>query len=602
MIAMKEMFDMRCRSIEELSGSPSPLWGGIKGGGALLALSLSVFVAACASDMGSRSGALQFPGHAETHAEITPEDFMGRVKALSDDAFEGRGPGTMRGEAAADWVAAEMTRIGLKPGNNGSYFQNVPAVAIALDPSTSSFKITGPDGPKRLKFAEEVAYWTPRFDKQEQHIENSDLVFVGYGVNAPEYKWNDYAGIDVKGKTVVLLINDPGFVTHDESLFKGRAMTYYGRWTYKFEEAARRGAAAVIIVHDTLPAAYGWQVVRNSNTGRKLYLDKPNGNSDQVTVQSWITLDVAKELFASAGMNFDQLMLAANHRGFKSMPMRGLKLNAVTHSSLDHLNTRNVIGVVRGRVKPNEYVLYTAHWDHLGIKPDVPGPDKIHNGAIDNGTGVSAILEIGEAFAKAPRAPRRSVMIASVTLEEQGLLGSQYLAEHPPVPVNHIVGGMNIDGVLPQGRAHDMSVTGSGGSQLEEILASVLKTQDRYPSPDPEPEKGGYYRSDHISLAKVGVPMLRASAGIDLREGGKEAGMAVRDEYRNKHYHQPSDEFDPNWNMASPMEELAALYMVGDRLAKLVQRQRIPRHPRREHARTAPSVSFPSEPMWRGGH
>ena len=492
---------------------------------------------------------------------------MGRIKALADDAFEGRGPGTERGEMAADWIAAEMTRIGLEPGNNGSYFQNVPAVAIALYPESSSFEIAGPKGVQRLKFAEEAAFWTPRFDKTEQRIADADLVFVGYGVNAPEYKWNDYAGIDVKGKVVVLLINDPGFATHDDSLFKGRAMTYYRRWTYKFEEAARQGAAGVIIVHDTVPAAYGWQVVRNSNTGRKLYLDGPNGNTDQVTMQSWVTLDVAKSMFADAGMDFDAQMLAANKRGFRSVPMRGLKLNAVMHSSLDHLRTRNVIGVVRGRERPNDYVLYTAHWDHLGVKPDVPGPDKIHNGAIDNASGVSAILEIGEAFAKAPRRPRRSVMIASVTLEEQGLLGSQYLAAHPPVPLAHIVGGLNIDGISPQGRSRDMTVTGSGASQLEDILASVLKTQGRYAAPDPEPQKGGFYRSDHISLAKVGVPMLRASAGIDLREGGKPAGMAVRDAYRTLHYHQPSDEFDPSWNMASPMEELATLFEVGDRLA-----------------------------------
>ncbi|MBI1210070.1 MAG: M28 family peptidase [Alphaproteobacteria bacterium] len=531
-----------------------------------LAIGAALFLGSCATGMHD-SGPLQFPGHVETQAAITPDDFKSRVKALADDAFEGRGPGTIRGEAAADWIAAEMQRIGLEPANNGSYFQTVPAVAITLDPQASSFEIDGPNGARTPKFAEEVAYWTPRFDKTEQRVENSDLVFVGYGVDAPEYKWNDYAGIDVKGKTVVILINDPGFVTHDDSLFKGKAMTYYGRWTFKYEEAARRGAAAVIIVHDTVPAAYGWQVVRNSNTGRKLYLDNPNGNTDQVTVQSWVTLDVAKALFADAGMDFEQMMLAANKRGFKSVPMKGLKLNVVTHSSLDHLTTRNVIGVVRGRVKPDEYVLYTAHWDHLGVKPDVPGPDKIHNGAIDNATGVSAILEIGEAFAKAPRPPRRSVMIASVTLEEQGLLGSEYFAEHPLVPLNHIVGGANIDGVRPMGRAKDMSVTGSGGSQMEEILAAVLKTQGRYASPDPEPEKGGYYRSDHISLAKVGVPMLRASAGIDLREGGKAAGMAVRDEYRTKHYHQPSDEYDPNWNMANPMEEITALYEVGDRLA-----------------------------------
>jgi Zn-dependent M28 family amino/carboxypeptidase len=526
----------------------------------------AALLAGCATDREIASVELEFPGHPETTAAISAEDFLARVKALSDDAFEGRGPGTQRGEMAADWIAAEMQRLGLKPGNGDSFFQNVPAASITMDPGPSSFAITGPDGTKTLKFAEEVAFWTPRFDKEVQRVENSELVFVGYGVRAPEEEWDDFAGLDVKGKTLVVLINDPGFVTGDK-MFKGRAMTYYGRWTYKFEEAARRGAAAVIIVHETVPAAYGWQVVRNSNTGAKYYLDKTNGNVDLAVVHSWVTTEVAKGLFARAGLDFEEMKARANKRGFKAVAMKGLRLNATTHSSVSHMTTRNVIGIIPGRAKPDEYVLYTAHWDHLGIKPGVPGSDKIHNGAIDNGTGVSAVLEIAEAFAKGRKPPRRSVMIACVTLEEQGLLGSEYLAAHPPVPVNRIAGGINIDGVLPMGRARDMSVTGSGGSEMEKILAAVLKRQDRVASPDPEPEKGSFYRSDHISLAKVGVPMLRAGAGIDLRVGGRAAGQAVRDEYRNKHYHQPSDEYDPNWDVTNPLEEINALHQVGERLA-----------------------------------
>lgn len=529
----------------------------------------AIVLSSCATDMERGGGDMRFPGHPETSAAITPEDFKARVKAVSDDAFEGRGPGTERGEAAADWIAAEMTRIGVKPGNRGSYFQNVPTASITMDPKASSFAISGPDGTKTLKFADEVSFWTPRFDKADQKVVNSDLVFVGYGATAPEEKWNDFAGIDVKGKTIVVLINDPGFATGD-AMFKGRAMTYYGRWTYKFEEAARRGAAAVIIVHETVPAAYGWQVVRNSNTGAKYYLDAPNGNADRSVVHSWVTTEVAKDLFARAGLDFEEMKAKANKRGFKAVPMKGLRLTANTHSEISHMTTRNVVGVVEGRVKPNEYVLYTAHWDHLGIKPDVPGLDKIHNGAIDNGTGVSATLDIAEAFAKGPK-PRRSVMFAFVTLEEQGLLGSEYFAAHPPVPVNRFVGGINIDGILPQSRTRDMSVTGSGGSQMEEILAAVAKSHDQYVSPDPEPEKGGYYRSDHISLAKVGVPMLRTGAGPDLRQGGKDAGMAIRDDYRVKRYHQPSDEYDSSWDMASPMEEISTLYEVGERLANSSQ-------------------------------
>jgi Zn-dependent M28 family amino/carboxypeptidase len=456
-----------------------------------------------------------------------------------------------------------MRRIGLKPGNKGSYFQDVPAASTQLDPARSRFEIETPAGVIAPKFADHVAYWTPRFDKPDQAVSGSDLIFAGYGVKAPEHQWNDYEGIDARGKTVVVLINDPGFVTRDETLFKGKAMTYYGRWTYKFEEAARQGAAAVIIVHETEPAAYGWQVVRNSNTGAKLYLDKPNGNADLVTVQSWVTEDTAKQIFAAAGLDYAAQRLAANRRGFKPVPMKGLRLNAVTVSATQRFTTRNVVGVVEGRRRPDEAVLYTAHWDHLGIKESAPGADKVHNGAVDNATGVSAILEIGEAFAKARRAPRRTVMIAAVTLEEQGLLGSEYLAAHPIVPLHKIAGGINIDAMLPISRSADMEVVGYGASELEPILARVLRGQRRYPVPDPEPQKGSFYRSDHISFAKRGVPMLYAGGGEVLRKGGREAGKAARKRYGDNHYHQASDQYNPLWLVTGPVEDTIALYETG---------------------------------------
>ncbi|MFN9781287.1 MAG: M28 family metallopeptidase [Alphaproteobacteria bacterium] len=508
-----------------------------------------------------------YPGHPVTVAAITPEDYAARVQALSDDRFGGRGPGTKDGEAAATWIAEEMKRIGLEPGNNGSYFQTVASVAIELDQSASSFEIEGPKGSRRLKAGDDVAFWTPRFDSTSQAIKGSDLVFVGYGVNAPEYGWNDFEGIDVKGKTIVLFINDPGFITNDATLFKGRAMTYYGRWTYKFEEAARRGAAAVIIVHETEPAAYGWQVVRNSNTGAKYYLDGPDGNTSRAIVHAWITTEVAKDLFTSAGLSYDELRMAANKRGFKAVPMTGLKLNARTVSSVAKLSTRNVIGVLKGRVKPEEHVLYMGHWDHIGVKQDVPGADKIHNGAVDNASGIAAILEMAEAFAKAPKKPRRSIMVAAVTLEEQGLLGSEYLARNPVVPLNRIVAGLNFDGMGPAGPSRDMTVVGSGASELENILRRVLKKQGRYMSPDAEPEKGFFYRSDHISLAKVGVPMLYAGAGADLVEGGREAGLALRQDYGKNRYHQPSDEFDPKWDLRGPVQTMQTMHEVGGRIA-----------------------------------
>jgi Zn-dependent M28 family amino/carboxypeptidase len=506
--------------------------------------------------------------HPTTTPDITAADLSARDKAISDDVFQGRGPGTKAGEAAAQWIADEMKRIGLKPGYHGSWFQPVPAVNIALDASKSSLSFETPKGMIDPKFPDDDVYWTPQFKSDEVKVSKSPLVFVGYGVVAPEYNWNDYAGVDVKGKTVVILINDPGNedANPDPKFFKGKAMTYYGRWTYKYEEAARQGAAAAIIVHETVPAAYGWEVVRNSNSGEKSWLAAENGNANMVPVQGWITLDTTKKLFADAGLDYAQLKAAADKPGFKAVEMKGETLTADLHSKIDHMTTRNVVGVVKGSKHPDDYFLYTAHWDHLGVKPDVAGPDKIYNGAVDNGMGVSSILEIAEKFAHDKPPPQRSVAFIAWTMEEQGLLGSQYFAEHPVWPLNHIIGGINLDANLPEGRAHDMIVVGNGASQLEDTLAAVLKTQGRVISPDPEPEKGYFYRSDHISLAKVGVPMLDPGGGYDLLNGGTVAGKALRDDYRIHHYHQPSDEWQANWDLSGPVSDLDALYAVGEQI------------------------------------
>jgi len=509
-----------------------------------------------------------YPGHPKTVRAIVAADVLARDRALADDRFEGRGPGTKNGEAAAQWIADEMKRMGFKPGNHGSYFQEVPSVSITLDASKSSFAFNTPQGAVAPNFPESAVYWTPQYSSNDVEVKASPLVFVGYGVVAPEYHWDDYAGIDVKGKTVVILVNDPGNedAQPDPAFFKGKAMTYYGRWTYKYEEAARHGAAAAIIVHETVPAAYGWQVVRNSNTGNKLWLTADDRNASMVPIQGWITLDTAQDLFRRAGLDYAALKAAANKPGFKAVAMTGETLDVHAHSDFALLNTRNVVGVIPGTKHPDEYILYTGHWDHLGIKPDVAGPDKIYNGAIDNGMGSSSVLEIGEKFAKGkPHA--RSIAIINWTLEEQGLLGSQYFAEHPIWPLNHIVGGVNLDGGLPHGHARDMVLIGSGASELEDMLAKVLKTQNRVISPDPEPEKGGFYRSDHISLSRVGVPMLDPAGASDLVIGGKDAAKRIRDDYRINHYHQPSDEFDPKWDISGVIDDLQALYLLGDQLA-----------------------------------
>jgi Zn-dependent M28 family amino/carboxypeptidase len=512
--------------------------------------------------------AAAYPDHPATSPDISAADISARDRAVASDAFEGRGPGAKNGEAAAQWIADELKREGVGPGDRGSYFQTVPAVGIKLDAATSSFAFNTPAGATTLKFPDETTYWTPQFARPEVKVERSPLVFVGYGVVAPEYHWNDYAGVDVKGKTVIILINDPGNedANPDPDFFKGKAMTYYGRWTYKYEEAARQGAAAAIIVHETIPAAYGWQVVRNSNAGEKFWLDAKDKNASRCRIEGWITLDAAKDLFKRAGLDYEREKAAANKQGFAAVPMQGETLDVDAHSSIRSLKTRNVVGVIKGYKHPDEVFLYSAHWDHFGRKDEAPGDDKIFNGAVDNGMGVSMVLDIAEKFAH-DRRPQRSIGFLFWSLEEQGLLGSEYFAEHPVWPRDRIVGLLNTDADLPKGPARDMSLPGNGQSDLEDYLADALKTQNRVISPDPEPEKGAFFRSDHFSFARFGIPAISAGGGTDLIEGGAAAGKAVRDDYLAHHYHQPTDEWRADWDLRGPEEDARALYLVGDTLA-----------------------------------
>ena len=524
----------------------------------LLALATAVPAAAVAA----------YPGHPATSPEISAADLSARDKAISDDAFEGRGPGTPNGEAAAQWVADELKRLGIRPANHGSYFQTVPAVSITLDARASHLSFATPKGTLAPHFLDDVVYWTPQFAGPDVAVKNSDLVFVGYGVVAPEYHWNDYAGVNVKGKTVVILVNDPGNEDPhpDPKFFGGRAMTYYGRWSYKFEEAARQGAAAAIIVHETKPAAYPFQVLRTSDGAAKLWLESADKNLSASPIQGWITLDTAKDLFSRAGLDYGKLKAAANKRGFKAVAMNGETLSAHAVSNISHVKTRNVIGVIPGKSHPGDVVMFSAHWDHLGIKPQLPGPDKIYNGAVDNGYGVSMILELAEAFAHDAQ-PDRSVAFAFWTMEEQNLLGSEYFAEHPIWPLKNIVGVVNWDAGIAGGPAHDMGLTGNGQSEMEDVLAAALKTQNRVISPDPEPEKGGFFRSDHFSLARNGVPAITPSSGEDLVNGGKARAKALRDDYLAHHYHQPADEFDPSWDFSGLVQDTEVLHTLGLSLA-----------------------------------
>ncbi|MEO0817739.1 MAG: M28 family metallopeptidase [Pseudomonadota bacterium] len=507
-----------------------------------------------------------------TSAEITTEDLAVRVSALADDAFEGRGPGAEVGELAADWIAQEMARIGLQPGGeDGSYFQTVGMVEQTIDEATSGLSFSGGTSGRAfpMTLREDAVIWTKRQSVTEASFEDSEVVFVGYGVVAPEYGWDDYAGLDANGKTVVMLVNDPGFATKDPELFKGEAMTYYGRWTYKFEEAARQGAKAAIVVHETAPASYGWDVVANSWSGAQADLVRADEGAGRALLEGWISTDTARKLFAEAGLDFEEMKFAARQKGFTPRDMGGVTACGEITQSVTQGTSRNIVGTLPGSTAPDEYVLFTAHWDHLGKKSKERSGeptqdfyrDDIFNGAVDNATGTAALLEIAEAMAADDL--DRSALFLAVTLEESGLLGSAYYAENPTVEMSSIVAGINMDGMLPVGRTKDMVVVGYGASELEDRLADVLVSQDRVIKPDPNPQAGYFYRSDHVSFAKKGVPMLYADGGMDVREGGVAVGKAFADVYAAHRYHKPMDEYQSSWDMSGMVEDVSALYQVG---------------------------------------
>lgn len=495
-----------------------------------------------------------------------PMDVMKEAtQTLSSDAFEGRAPGTPGEAKTLAYLVDQFQKAGLQPGNNGSWFQDVPLVAITAQ-NVSPLTFTGGTQPMSLKYGPEFVAGTYRVTPNIA-VKDSPVVFVGYGINAPEKGWNDYAGVDVKGKTVVILVNDPDWETAGlQGDFGGQAMTYYGRWTYKFEEAARQGAAAALIVHDTQPAAYGWNVVESSWTGEQQVADAANGHMDQTAANGWIQLDKAKALFASAGQDFDKLSAAAKVKGFKAVPLGQVKASVSFDNTIRKHASKNVIGILPGAKRPDEYVLYTAHWDHLGRCQAAPDGDDICNGAVDNATGTAALIAIAKAN-KDAGAPDRSLVFLAVTAEESGLLGSKYYGDNPVYPLAKTVGGVNIDAMNLTPPARNVVVMGMGKSQLDDYLKAALAKQSRMASAEPTPEKGFYYRSDHFMLAKHGVPMLYFDAGDDLVEGGRNAGRAAAADYEKNKYHGPKDEFDPNWNWAGAEQDLQIYYAVGRMLA-----------------------------------
>lgn len=498
-------------------------------------------------------------------ASAIPLDTLQRVtQQLSSDQFEGRAPGTAGEERTIELLAREFQRAGLQPGNDGSWYQDVSLVEVTAQGSP---RLTVAGGAQPLTFAYRTEFVGASYRVQPRvEVSNSDIVFVGYGINAPERGWNDYEDVDVRGKTVIILVNDPDWnATTLEGPFNGRAMTYYGRWTYKYEEAARQGAAAAFIVHDTAPASYGWNVVENSWTGPQLYMQSESRGMDQTAVNGWLTNDAARRLLAAAGQDLDALTRAAGQRGFRAVPLTGLRASTAIDQSIRTAASKNVIGILPGRERPDEYVLYTAHWDHLGICRE-EGEDRICNGAIDNATGTAALIALAEAHARAG-APERTLVFLAVTAEESGLLGSAYYAANPIFPLARTAGGINIDSLTMHGAARDFYAVGAGKSELDAFLERAVAAENLALTPEPSPQAGYYYRSDHFSMAKLGVPMVYAKLGPDLVNGGRAAGDAWQAEYRANRYHGPADEFSPNWDWSGAMKELAVFYRIGRELA-----------------------------------
>ncbi|HEX8301285.1 M28 family metallopeptidase [Sphingomonas sp.] len=485
------------------------------------------------------------------------------TRTLSADEYEGRAPTTPGEEKTLATIVDRMKAAGLQPGNKGQWFQDVPLVELSAQ-NVSNLEFSGGKSPVSLAYRKDMVIGTYRVVPRIE-LKDSEVVFVGYGINAPERGWNDYAGVDVKGKTVVILVNDPDWMTEGlTGPFNGRAMTYYGRWTYKYEEAARQGAAAALIVHDTFPASYEWGVVQSSWTGPQLQQDTPGDKMDQSLGIGWITNGSAKALFASAGKDISTLEAAARQQGFKAVPL-GLRASVKWDNAIKRQASKNVVGILPGTVRPDEVVLYTAHWDHLGRCDAVDGDD-ICNGAVDNASGIGGLVALASAHKKAGGA-KRSLVFLAVTAEESGLLGSKFYAENPVYPLAKTVGGVNMDSLNTLGKTRDFVLLGAGKSELEDLVKPFVAAEGRVILPEPNPQAGGYYRSDHFSFAKLGVPMLAGRSGNDMVNGGKEAGNAAVISYTMKRYHKPQDEYDANWDWSGALSDLNIYYAMGRALA-----------------------------------
>ena len=500
---------------------------------------------------------------------------LAHTKTLSSDLYEGRGPGTKGEELTVSYLVDQFTKIGLKPGNtDGTYIQKVPLVGITADGAPLVVRKAAGEGAEyRLKWGDDVVAWTKHVADRAS-IENSEMVFVGYGVVTPEFGWDDYKGVDVKGKTLVMLINDPPVPDPsnaselDPKTFGGRAMTYYGRWTYKFEIAAEKGAVGAVIVHETGPAGYPFAVLQSSNLGEKFDLVTPDKNMSRASIEAWITLDQGKNLLKMAGQDFDALKRQATTRAFKPVPL-GLRASMALRNKLRTIESKNVVAKLEGRDASlkDEYVIYTAHWDHLGIGVAVDG-DRIYNGAVDNAVGTAGLLEIARAYTKLPTPPKRSILFLAVTAEEQGLLGSEYYSVTPIYPLAKTAAMINIDTLNVHGRTTDLTLVGYGASDLDDYTRDAVREQGRVIRPDPEPEKGFYYRSDHFNFAKQGVPALDPDEGVEFVGRPPEYSQKVRGDYTERDYHKPSDVVRPDWDLGGAQEDLKVFFAVGYRVAE----------------------------------
>ena len=512
---------------------------------------VALLLAACASH----------PRVPPPSTDIDDTLFREQVRMLASDEFEGRKPGTPGEERTLAYLVEQFKKLGLKPGNGDSFLQPVPLMESTAG-ADASLGIAGRGAALTLAYGKDMVIWS-RLGRPQAGLRGSGLVFAGYGIVAPEYAWDDYAGVDVRGKTVLVLMNDPGWGTKDPRVFRGGAMTYFGRAAYKIEEAARQGAAGVLLIHDGDAAGYGWQVVVNARSGAQL--DLPSNGGARAAIEGWVRKESAAAVFKAAGMDFAAAAAAAAHAGFKATPL-GLEVDATLHETVRQITSNNVVAVWPGGTRRREYVIYTAHWDHLGRDASRAGHN-IFNGAVDNATGVAGLVTLAQSFVRTKPVPDRSIVFLAFTAAEYGLLGSEYYVDHPVLPLRDTAAVLNLDGLRNGGPTRDLTILGDGNTDLEQYARAAALLQGREVTPDPTPERGLYYRSDNFSFAKAGVPPLYAMRGLDDSARGPVWGRRQLDDYMANRYGQPEDQYSPDWDVRGAVDDLTLYYAVGMRVA-----------------------------------